>query len=350
MAEKVQVLLFTSYLHDIGGIETFVFQFCEMFADEYTIGVMIRPGRIPEKTRERLSRTVKVYEEGQQVFCDTLVMIRINDKTTPNGVAYNRMIRMVHACKSDPSWRVPQDADEVVHVSEASKRSFESDGIVIHNPLKKDGRKALLLVSATRVPALDKGRNLDRMVILARMLNKEGIPFIWFNFSDNPIPNAPKGMVNVGSFAELQPYIAKADYLVQLSDQEGFCYSLVEALINQTPVIVTPFETTEELHVIDGVNGYVVPFDMNFDVKKLLAIPECPAYKYEQADIKKKWKKALFSKKSKMERVIVCVTHDYFDIALQTHLHTGDEVPMTKARAAIIKERGFGFTKGILQN
>lgn len=332
--ERCDILLYTSYLHDIGGIETFVFQFVQMFP-EYDIAIM--SNRVPEETRKR----VKVYTTETQVSCETLIMVRITDKKIPSSVNYKRIVRTVHACKSDPSWMIPNDADVVVHVSEASKRSFDSDGIVIHNPLKKSSKRALTLVSATRIPGADKGKNLERMVKLAKMLNEEGIPFIWLNFSDNPIPNAPKGMVNVGAFQDIQPYIARADYLVQLSDQEGFCYSLAEALINQTAVICTPFETTKELNVMDGVNGYVVPFDMKFDVKRLLAVPECPAYPYGK-DIKKKWKRVLTSKATLREMVEVKILHPYFDVALDRHLQPGETVQMTKSRAVLIKEKGFG--------
>jgi hypothetical protein len=28
----------------------------------------------------------------------------------------------------------------------------------------------------------------------------------------------------------------------------------------------------------DGINGYVVPLDMKFDINKILKIPKCPEY------------------------------------------------------------------------
>jgi glycosyltransferase involved in cell wall biosynthesis len=74
---------------------------------------------------------------------------------------------------------------------------------------------------------------------------------------------------------DILDYIADADYLVQLSDNEGFCYSVVEALTQDVPVIVTPCPVFEEIGLVDGVNCYKVPFDMkDFDVKKLLNIPK----------------------------------------------------------------------------
>ena len=43
------------------------------------------------------------------------------------------------------------------------------------------------------------------------------------------------------------------------------------------PCIVTDVGGCTEL-IKEGVNGYVVPLDMKFDVNKLLKIPKCPEY------------------------------------------------------------------------
>ena len=56
--------------------------------------------------------------------------------------------------------------------------------------------------------------------------------------------------------------IAKADYLVQLSDSEGNSCVINEALQMQTPVLITPFPSGFE-QVENGKNGYFIPFDLN---------------------------------------------------------------------------------------
>ena len=87
-------------------------------------------------------------------------------------------------------------------------------------------------------------------------------------------------------------YIAEADYLVQLSSEEAFCYSVVEALEIGTPVIVHPLPVFEELKIKDGKEGYIIPFDMNFDTEKLWKIPKVK-YKYNNGTIVSKWKQIL---------------------------------------------------------
>lgn len=57
-------------------------------------------------------------------------------------------------------------------------------------------------------------------------------------------------------------YIANADYLVQLSDNEGYCYSVIEALTAGVPVLITPCPVFEELQIKNKEHGYILPFDM----------------------------------------------------------------------------------------
>ena len=74
---------------------------------------------------------------------------------------------------------------------------------------------------------------------------------------------------------DIKPFIAMADYLVQLSGAEAFSYSLLEALELHTPVIVTPLAQNKDMRIVDGENAYIVPFEVEgFDVKKILKVPK----------------------------------------------------------------------------
>lgn len=342
--KDVQVLLYTSYLHIIGGIETFVLNYIALMSPYYSIGVMCP--MLPDNLKARISEKARYFRADESVTCDTLIMIRMMDPI-PAKIIYEKSIRMCHACKTVLSWHIRPDCDTIVNVSKASKESFGSDGKVIHNPLIQNEKKSLLFVSATRIPAMDKGKNAERMLKLAKKLNEAQIPFLWLNFSDAPLSNAPKGFVNVGSFQEIQPYIKKADYLVQLSDQEGFGYSVLEALINKVAVLCTPFETTKELGVVDGKNGYIIPYDLNFDINKLLNVPKFD-YKYDNEGIAKKWralldkkprKKKITSEKANLVKVKVVV--NYFDTVLNQNLKVGAILYMEKQRAEYVKSFGY---------
>ncbi len=333
---QVQVLFYTSYLHTLGGIETFVQQIIDLLGPYYDIGILCP--RIPKQMLSRLSMQVPVFtSKSDHISCDTLVMIRMMDELPRHQVSYTKSIRMCHACKTDPNWRILQDCDEVIHVSEASRRTFVSEGNVIYNPLKRSEKQALLFVSATRNPAPDKGKNAARMLQLAKNLENKRIPYLWLNFSDAPLQGAPKGFHNVGAFEELQPFIAKADYLVQLSDQEGFGYSVLEALVNKTAVICTPFATTKELGVIDGVNGYIVPYNLDFDIRKLLQVPVFD-YEWDNEKILSQWREKLGKTKPKHtynpgKIVLIRAIRRYDDIMLDKTIHEGEELLVTDSRA-----------------
>ena len=343
MGDKdAQILIYTSYLHIIGGIETFLFNFIELLSSDYDLGVVCP--RMPEPIEKKLREKVKVFKKTDQISCDTLIMVRKMDPR-PVYVQYDYSIRMVHACKSDPSSLIMHDCDRIVHVSEASRQSFKSDGDVIHNSLFRNDKRALMLVSATRIPALDKGKNAERMLKLAEMLNEKEIPFLWFNFSDAPLKNAPQGFINVGTFHELQPYIARADYLVQLSDHEGFGFSVLEALVSGTAVLCTEFETVHELGVVDGENGYILPFDLNFDVEKLLTVPSF-TYTWDNTKIRKKWDRLLKHPKPKKKpipknMVEVFITGEYNDIELHRIVRRGERLFMSEQRARAVSQAGY---------
>ena len=332
--DKVQVLLYTSYLHIIGGIETFVIHWVELMKPYYDIGVYCP--KLPDEMAMRIMEKVPLFRSEQSITCDTLIMIRMGDHI-PQNVTYSKSYRMCHACRSDPGWTIRIDCDSIIHVSEASRESFGDDGLVIYNPVIENENRALLLVSATRIPAPDKGKNADRMLRLAQMLNDEEIPFLWLNFSDKPLSNAPPGFVNVGCYQDLQPYIKRADYLVQLSDQEGFGYSVAEALVSNTAVLVTNFGTVKELGVKDGENGYIIPFDLNFDIHKLLNVPVFD-YIYNNKDIVKKWRKLLGNTQPKNdyhpEKVeIIEVVQKYDDIILKRTMIPGSRFKVFESRA-----------------
>lgn len=343
-----KVILYINQLNIIGGIETFINYFARLMKHKDVALVVYN---LDESLKRKYERYMKVYEytTRDKYSCDTLILLRILDKT-PANIECNQSVQMVHACRTNPAWHIRQTSDFIVNVSEASKKSFGNeakDGIVIHNPIITDNPRAMILVSATRIPAPDKGMNEERMRKLANMLNEAQIPFLWFNFSDGSIPNPPRGMINVGRDEDIRPYIASATYLVQLSDSEAWSYSILEALTQNVPVIVTDFPSAHEMGIKDGANGYILPFDMNFDVNKLKKVPKF-TYLYDNEPIKKQWEKIidhkLKAKKRKMWDVVIL--QQYNDIELGRLMNPGEVVPMPVERAKQIINLGFGKAKG----
>ena len=97
--------------------------------------------------------------------------------------------------------------------------------------------------------------------------------------------------------------------------------------------------------VIDGVNGYVLPYDMEFDVTKLLDVPVFD-FEYNNDTIIKEWRKVLGDTKPHHDyqpgkMVMTKVKGDYYDIVLGRDMTKGMEQLMTMERAQQVKDAGY---------
>lgn len=153
--------------------------------------------------------------------------------------------------------------------AEKAKGYFPTDNIeFILNPFKVDEKLLkphLKLVSAQRNSPEKK---TERFRYLAAALTALDIPFTWNVFTDTHANVNENGLVFRSCVENPLPYIQDSDYFVSLSDTEALGYSVLEALVLNTKVIVTPLEAFKELGVKDGENGYYLPFEY-FDVNNM---------------------------------------------------------------------------------
>lgn len=342
---RAQVILYCEFANRVGGITTFLYSFCKEMAASYDILVLYE--KIDSEQVERLARYVRVmqYTDKLQFACDTLILNRLTDQI--KNVYYKKSVQICHCCRQNVL-QIPKDRDILVNVSQASKDSWGADaasGIVIHNMVHRESRKALILISATRVGARDKGKNDSRMIKLARMLENSDIPYVWLNFSDKQLSGAPEHFINMPATLDIQSYIAKATYLVQLSDEgEAYPYSVLEALINNVPVIVTPFRSAIEQGVKDGESGYIVPYDMNFDVKKLLDVPVF-LYAHSNEPMKNQWAEILGNPHCRenyqsQNAVFIEALKTYKDLELGRKVERGEKFYVREERASDLIRKG----------
>ena len=345
---ETQVVIYIDNAYSIGGIETFIYNFCKSMNKHYDILVLYGNQMATEQIA-RLTPMVRVMKNdiSKKIKCDSLIMNRVFDKVPPN-ITFKKSFQMVHGCRDANPHRLPTEKGQIICVSEAVKESFgeeSKDAVVLNNIVDSTKSKdMLLLISASRFDTPEKGQ--QRAVKLAKMLEDNKIPYLWLYFSNRAIPGATKNMIMMNPVLNVREYIKKADYLVQLSDSEAFCYSLVESLIEGTPVITTPLPVLSEIGVKDGENGYVLPFDMDFDVNKLLEIPSF-SYTYNNRNIVMKWKKLLGNTKPTHsykpdETVNVQILTQYTDMEMQKMVYPGEIYPMKKERALQIEGHGFG--------
>lgn len=351
---ETQVVLYCGNTNSIGGIETFIYNFCKTMCEHYDIIVLYTDHMDPKQIIRLTEYVMVIRNSGKLIKCNVAINIRLTDEL-PGNVKYNKRIQMSHTCQLAPSgkwhWTIKQNYDELIFVSKAAADSFADQNLtyeIIPNFTDQEmPKKALILLSASRL-TWEKGE--ERMYQLAEQLQREDIPFVWLVFSDKELQKKIPGMVKCSKTLDVRSFFPKVDYVVQLSDIESFCYTLRESLECGTPVITTPLAVLPEIGVKDGLNGYVVPFDMkDIDVKKIYSeIPKFEAIKCDNPNIVKMWKKHLGKTtptkayKGSSNLVKVKVTQGYGDLELGRNMIPGEVVTMRKERAVLIIGQGYG--------
>lgn len=337
-AIRTQVIIWKHFLITVGGIETWIYNFCNEMREYYDIIVLY--DKIDPAQLIRLSKIVRCVQNNpnQRYTCDTFIINQLNDELPENVTAKHR-IRLTHTCRivDFKLLTVPKDCDHNFYVSETARDTFGETGEVILNmPGTPPNEKALFLLSATR---LTPEKGWDRMVKLAELLSNAKMPFVWMVFTADRTHKYPPNIIRMDATLDIYPYLRLADYVVQLSDTEAFCYTIQEALQVGTPVIATPLPILKEFGVADGKNGYIVPFDMqDIDVQKFRKIPKVK-YNDHKEDIISQWREVLgdtvpkhdYSYDDSYEQVIC--TRRYRDVVLNRSMTPGETQMVTRERA-----------------
>lgn len=347
---KTQVVIYIKNAHDIGGVETWIYNFCMQMYKLYDI-MVIYDDHFGAKQIERLAPFVMIHKNmGRQILCDTLLNMRITD-AIPENINAKEIIQVCHTCQMKENYKIQKEYDKIVFVSKAAAESFESQvgkkyKVIPNMTYPKDEKKILKLVSATRL-TYEKGE--DRIYKMAAGLKENNIPFIWMIFADRPLKKKIDGIIEMPQTLELKSFIKDADYLVQLSDIEAFCYSIVEALELNTPVITTPIKVLSELGFKDGKNGYTIPFNFSkVDYNKIYNnIPKF-VYKYDNDKIVKQWQKLLgdskptgtYQSNSETTTMKIRIIEDYGDVELGRNVTAGEVLVMRTPRAQTIIAAG----------
>jgi glycosyltransferase involved in cell wall biosynthesis len=213
--------------------------------------------------------------EGQAFDADVCIYTSLQGERAINITAHKR-IQVVHADprEAEVNWDHTVEIDHYVAVGEDVQRIlkdvYKKDSVVIPNFMRVTNySKVLRLITASRIT---EKKGFARILTMARALKAAGRPFIWeihgtgapgymkvleYDFADIP------EVCFVGGHNNVIDYMRNCDFLVQLSDHEGFCYAIHEALSVGVPCIVTDWPGVREV-IMDGVNGFVLPMDMHY--------------------------------------------------------------------------------------
>lgn len=345
---KTQIIIWTETTYEIGGIETFIYNFCRHMKDNYDIVVLYK--NMEQNQIDRLKPYVRVEKlnDSKKYICNSLMINRINDNI-PKNIEYQQNIQMVHGCRLSKDWYLKKNRDVVVSVSKVVEKSFEEEfdddcnKKVIHDfTFYEPTQRVLKLISATRLSG-EKGEK--RMITLAEKLNEDKIPFLWFLFTERPLKKTVDGMVYMKPTLNIRNYMQDCDYLVQLSDSEAFGYSVVEALELGVPIISTPIPVLDELNIKDGINGIILPFEMdNIDTQRIYNSKFDFQYRIGNESIKQQWIDILgntvpvgdYVYHEDIDNVLIRITRDYYSIPLERNVVKGEILSVSPERANVI--------------
>lgn len=272
-----RILIYNYDLYKIGGTETFLYNFCKYYKDKNII-VLYRSGK-PEFI-DLLHEFVEVCRDNSKTHyeCDVLIMGNYFASEIYPRVTAKQKYQMIHADYSGMrqagfpiQFTKPKDV-RLICVSDVAaqgmKHEFGYSSIVNYNILDKDlaNDKPLVFITLSRAT---KEKGINRIITLCELFRKYNKKFLWLlcgTAAEQSANETKKKLMETPELVLIAPnnnnkaLIRTADYLVQLSDTESFCYSAYEALIMGKPVIVTDFPESVNI-VEEGKNGYIIPRD-----------------------------------------------------------------------------------------
>ena len=331
-------VIYFKQINSIGGVESWIYY----LAKKYEFKVYYTEANAEQV--KRLAQLVEVHKYKEPIKCDRFfcnygLNIQVEAKEKYN---------VIH-CDFKNVWFAPlvYPGFKNIGVSKVACNSYtELTGLeceLMYNPITIDIPKVekyndgkLHLISATR---LSREKGLKRMQILAKKLENAGIDYEWVVYTDRHRQPIGKNVIYKDTKLDILEDIAKADYLVQLSDCEAFCYTVVESLMCGTPVIVTDLPVFKELGIIHNKNAIVCDLDMkrvDIDLikKKSLKV----AYKPPTSD----WGKYLSSDKTYNPNEIVKARalKNIWLVEEDKHYIRHQELEITRARASVLEAKG----------
>lgn len=321
-------IIYVAYISEIGGVETFVYELAKKYKDR-DIAVVCK--KIDRKQLERLSSLCWVYKHTDQfikcktavINCDTSIIRFINKDA--------KIYQTIHADYEHEFYKVEPPTDDRItgyigittHIVESFKKLTGRQNVFLgYNPLTiEEDEPYLTLVSATR---LSKIKGKDRMIGLAKALDKAKIKYIWYVFTNDTDAIDSPNVVYMKPRLDVSKWISKADYVVQLSDSEACSYTINEALYRNVPVIVTPLPYLEEIGFKDNATGYILNFSCNNMDDIVSKIQNVPKFKFKH--LKDNYgelftNKETLYKEGNMKVKVKCV-QSYWDV--QLHPDTND--------------------------
>lgn len=330
-------------INSIGGVETFFYYLIKKYENK-DITILYQSGDINQLKRIRkYARCIKYT--GKKIKCEKAFF---NYSTSIiDNIEADEYIQIVHADYKGEGDRpkINPKITRYLGVSQHVCNTFEElTGIkceLAYNPIAIDPPKKMLkLISATRLTN-EKGK--DRMELLGEILNRYEIPYIWLVFTNDTNAIKNPNIVYMKPKLDITSYMNEADFLVQLSSSEAYCFSVVEMLAScNKPVIVTDLPVYKEIG-LDDTNS--IRLDLVFDdipIDKLFK-----KYDFKYTPKQDRWNEILakgkntYKEERKMKVKVECIK-EYTSMVGEGDennlVRVGDVFEVTRERADVLLE------------
>lgn len=300
---KTKVLVQMSHMNNIGGIETAMWQLAKAFPSAditFLVNSTADGGKVALERLKTLHNVIlddeldKVYEADVALIY-TPIMVDVPF----DNIRAKKIYQFVHsdigglmdtypewsAYKWQPDKRISKVLAVSDTVQKALKDRFGVDSEIVPNIYTgPDERRVFLYMSrATKEKGLERTLKLldmfdqakkDYVLIICSMVDPYGE--LWPVIEANPrILYMPSSIYN-------DVLYRCADYLIQLSDLESWCYTLREAVANGVAILGNDIPEIAKV-VKDGENGYLLKPDLsNVDLDKIFNNVPKPTGKTEE--------------------------------------------------------------------
>lgn len=292
------VIFAQSFANKIGGIEALALNLAEAFKDNNLTFIF---GKADENLMMELGETcdVAIFESGEGYKADTIITTGYDSDWFKKHCDYKEEIKLVHCDYRELNKILTNrvlfngDMDDRTRLCAVSKTA--QDGLeavyglksdILPNFVAKVPKKALTFVVMSRAT---KEKGIDEVIKFHDRLVNAGKDFVILLATDKAQEfaeaiNARERIIHIKPSIYAKALLRSADYLIQLSKTESWCYSVHEALAMGIPVIVSKIPEFKEV-VKDGKNGYF--YDERTGIEKIFN--KIPKFKAEEMAIPKEW-------------------------------------------------------------
>jgi len=334
-------LYYFKHICKIGGTEQFLYELAKKYHkydltimyDECDFEQLLRLKRLVRCVRREVGKTYYAEKAFYNFNIDAIGQIEAKEH-----------IFVCHAIYQELGYKPPIDhpkITKIIGVSKYAKKQIELQEEIqkvnkpveyCYNPLtleKPD--KVIRLVSACRLEDRTKGgaRTLKLIDALDKYCEKTGRHYLWAIFT-NSMPSMVESpnVIIMKPRADVRPYIADSDWLVQVSNNmETYCYSINEALEYGVRIVRTPLTVAEELNIPKEAE-LVLDWDCE-NINKVVEGIFKDKKEFSYKAPKDGWKTLLAQKTSnytfKNEGVLIKPIRAYYDMELRKYVSAWGE-------------------------